>query len=550
MTEENRGILQDNARASLTLLYNIGRELASITDLRTTLARVLLLAVQTVGAERGSLVVLDVLAQPMDAALVYKGKVLPHTFEQLQDILDKGLAGQVYRSREAVLIKDTRHDPRWLLRPDDAAEGSGGKSAICVPVLEKDLLLGVLTIVHPVPGLFTEEHLALVTAVADLAAIAVRNAQLYDSLNEARRRYVELFEDSVDPIFITDWTGHIVEANRQAEKVTGYSREELRQLRVYDLHPAEAKKPTAQYTEQVRKARPGEVLSYESRLIAKNGRMTDVQMHVRQVNFEAQHNLQWFARDISERKHFEALQEDLSSMIYHDLRSPLSNVFSSLEMLETLLPKDGNPALSQVVNIALRSTERVQRLINSLLDIRRLEAGQPIARRRQVEVRKLFDEVLAFMQPALKNKSQQMVLELEGRAQPDSAEDFPPVWVDGDMIRRVLVNLLENAGKFTSEGGTLYAGARLRDGEILFWVRDTGAGIAPEIQEKIFDKFVSVQMGNTGHLPSMPKGLGLGLAFCRLAVQAHGGTIWVESQLGVGSTFYFTLPAGAAPLDA
>jgi len=548
--DENRGIFQDSTRASLTLLYNISRELASITDLRTTLARVLLLAVQTVGAERGSLVVLDALAQPVDAALVYKGKVLPHTFEQLQDILEKGLAGQVYRRREAVLVRDTRHDPRWLLRPDDADEQSGAKSAICVPVLEKDLLLGVLTIVHPTPGIFTEEHLALVQAVADLAAIAVRNAQLYDSLNEARRRYMELFEDSVDPIFITDWTGHIVEANRQAEKVTGYSRAELRQLRVYDLHPPASEKSTAQYTEQVRKARPGEVLSYESRLVAKNGRMTDVQMHVRQVNFEAQHNLQWFARDISERKHFEALQEDLSSMIYHDLRSPLSNVFSSLEMLENLLPKDANPALNQVVNIALRSTERVQRLINSLLDIRRLEAGQPIARPRQVEASRLFDEVIAFIQPALKNKEQHLVLEIDGGDGQTTFQDFPPVWVDGDMIRRVLVNLLENAGKFTAEGGTLYAGARLRKDDILFWVRDTGAGIAPEIQEKIFDKFVSVQTGNTGHLPSMPKGLGLGLAFCRLAVQAHGGKIWVESQLGAGSTFFFTLPTNAAPVES
>jgi PAS domain S-box-containing protein len=531
--------IQDSARASLTLLYNISRELASITDLRTTLARVLLLAGQTVGAERGSLVVLDAAAQPVDAAMIYKGQVLPHTFEQLHDILDKGLAGWVYRTREAVLLTDTRRDARWLLRPDDAEEQSGAKSAICVPVMENDVLLGVLTIVHPRPRFFTGEHLTLVRAVADLAAIAVRNAQLYDSLNEARRRYYEVFEDSFDPIFITDWEGHIVEVNRQVEKTTGYSREELRGSNILDLHPEGMQRALDRYSGYLQKIQAGQVVSYESQLTARNGRVLPVQVHVRQVNFEATQNLQWLVRDISERKHFEALQEDLSSMIYHDLRSPLSNVFSSLEMMEGMLPPDGSSALKQVVNIALRSTERVQRLINSLLDIRRLEAGQPITNRRWVEVRKLFEDVLGFVQPAVVNKRQHLILEIEG--------SFPPVWVDGDMIRRVLVNLLENGGKFTAEDGSLYTGARLRDEDILFWVRDTGAGISPEIQEKIFDKFISVQSGNTGRLASMPKGLGLGLAFCRLAVQAHGGKIWVVSTPEVGSTFFFTLPIGSEP---
>ncbi len=536
--DNTNGSLQDSARASLTLLYNISRELASITDLRSTLARVLLLAVQTVGAERGSLVVLDAEAQPVDAALVYRGQVLPHTFEQLHDILARGLAGWVYRTREAALLADTRRDPRWLLRPDDADEQSGAKSAICVPLMEKDVLLGVLTIVHPKPRFFTEEHLALVTAVADLAAIAVRNAQLYDSLNEARRRYYELFEDSIDPIFITDWDGGIVEANRQAEATTGYSREALRGMRVFDLQAPQARKSPEEHSRMLTRVQSGQLVSYEGYLLARSGRVLPVQVHVRQVHFAASQNLQWIARDISERKHFEALQEDLSSMIYHDLRSPLSNVFSSLEMMESLLPAEGNPALKQVVTIAMRSTERVQRLINSLLDIRRLEAGQPITAKRWIEVRKLFDDVISFVQPGVESKRQNLVLELEG--------SYPPVWVDGDMIRRVLVNLLENAGKFTAEGGNLYTGARQREHDILFWVRDTGAGISPEMQDKIFDKFVSVQTGNTGQLPSMPKGLGLGLAFCRLAVQAHGGMIWVESTPEVGSTFYFTLPVAQA----
>jgi signal transduction histidine kinase len=200
-------------------------------------------------------------------------------------------------------------------------------------------------------------------------------------------------------------------------------------------------------------------------------------------------------------------------------------------MIETLLPENSSPALATVVKIAMRSTERVQRLINSLLDIRRLEAGQPILTRKRVEVARLMEDARDIIQQIADTKHQQVLVEMDG--------SYPDLTVDGDMIRRVLVNLMENASKFTPMNGTIASGARAEDGSILFWVRDTGRGMTPEVQEKIFDKFISLQADN------MPRGLGLGLAFCRLAVLAHAGSIWVESQLGEGSTFYFRLPAGA-----
>jgi two-component system, NtrC family, sensor histidine kinase KinB len=522
--DDNRRMIQDSARASLTLLYNISRELASISDLRTMLARVLSLSVHTVGAERGSLIVLDSSGNPVDAALEYKGQLQPETVEQLRTTLQHGLAGWVYRHRQMVLLNDTSRDSRWLRRPDDATEQSGAKSAVCVPLMAREQLVGVLTIVHPHPNFFGTEHLELIQAIADQAGIAIRNAQLYDSLNEASRRYYELFEDSVDPIFITDWDGNILEANRQAENATGYGIEELKQLSALKLFEPRWDK----LGKNLENSQSGQPISYETSLQTKSGASIPVEVHIRKINFEARQNLQWIAQDISERRNLEALQEDLSSMIYHDLRSPLSNVFSSLEMLEVLLPEDGNPALTSVLRIAMRSTERVQRLINTLLDIRRLEAGQPITSRRWVDLRKLFEEVYEHIQPVIDTKRQQIELELE--------PTYPALWLDADMMRRVLANLLENASKFTPLQGQLFAGARLEGDSVLCWVRDTGAGIPSEAYDKIFDKFTSLQSDN------MPRGLGLGLAFCRLAVIAHGGKIWVESEIGKGSTFYFTLP--------
>jgi two-component system sensor histidine kinase KdpD len=104
------------------------------------------------------------------------------------------------------------------------------------------------------------------------------------------------------------------------------------------------------------------------------------------------------------------------------------------------------------------------------------------------------------------------------------------------MIRRVVTNLLENASKFSPQGSKIEVGARQKEDQILVWVKDNGPGIPASEHERIFNKFTRLKMENS------PKGLGLGLAYCRLALQAHGGNIWVDSEVGVGSCFTFSLP--------
>jgi signal transduction histidine kinase len=127
-----------------------------------------------------------------------------------------------------------------------------------------------------------------------------------------------------------------------------------------------------------------------------------------------------------------------------------------------------------------------------------------------------------------------------GRRQTVSAnlpEGLPPVWVDEDMARRVLINLMENAVKYTPPGGQVEMGADEEDHWVHLWVKDNGPGIPAGEQERIFDKFTRLRGNNKS------SGLGIGLAFCRLAVLGHGGKIWVESEPGKGSVFHFTFPA-------
>jgi len=216
------------------------------------------------------------------------------------------------------------------------------------------------------------------------------------------------------------------------------------------------------------------------------------------------------------------------AMIYHDLRSPLANIISSLDILSTLLPADSDPSIGTVFQIATRSTDRLQRLISMLLDIYRLESGQAIVRKADVDPAELASDCVDVVRQSAEGKTQVLNVVI--------ADGLPIISADYDMIRRVFINLLENAVKFTPNGGAIEAGCALQESEVMLWVQDTGPGIPPESREKVFEKYSRLQTDR------YPKGIGLGLAFCRLAVLAHGGRIWVESPAGAGSRFIFTLP--------
>jgi NtrC-family two-component system sensor histidine kinase KinB len=452
------------------------------------------------------------------------GQTHDHTALQLRVTYDRGMAGWVARNREAVLIQDTSKDQRWLHRPDDDSQRTGPKSAVSAPIMAHEKLVGVITLVHPDPGVFMEEHLDLTRAIADQAGTAIRNAQLYESLQAAHQRYRELFEDSIDSILITDKSGKILEANRQAEITVGVGSEQLSDTSINDLLEIdwEAKDVDCKNLE------PGETITCESTFHARSGRKIPVQVYVRSIQYEGDAHNQWIVRDITERKDLDSLREDLIAMVYHDLRSPLANVVSSLDVISTMGLGEQDETINSLLSIAIRSTERIQRLTDSLLDINRLEAGQTIGNREKTSPHKVVGEALDSISPGIKNKNLKLVTDIPA--------DLPDVFIDADMIRRVMINLLENATKFSPTNETIQFEAKQDENFLKFCVKDNGPGISDADKVQIFKKFIRVSTKDG------PRGLGLGLAFCHLAVLGHGGQIWVESEAGHGSEFCFTLP--------
>jgi len=680
----------DRTRALLELLYHVSRELATALDLRTVLQRVLYEALQNVGGERCSIVVLDDSGKAVDATIVYGTKIHEHTTQQMRETMERGLAGWVIQNRKGVYVPDTGKDERWLMRPDDT-DRLGSKSAICVPLLAREQMVGVLTLVHTKPNAFSSEQLDLMQAIADQAGIAVlnarlytesqrqarvmtalaegaaamnaslrmddvyqrvliqtmqalqvetvalgmiegehiifraaagqnagsilgktiglgvgiagtvtreghgvvvpdlskekdvkeedrlggvetrallvapiqsqgrvigileainpitktfdpdallvmtgigglagttiQNAQLFERLQAAHKRYRDLFEESIDPIVITDWDGHIIEANRQASLLSGYPREELQEMSIDQLHEVNWNRTGMEFEF----LRGDQMVSYESSLHKQDDSHVPAEIHARRVEFDSTDSLQWILRDITERKELDSLREDLTSMIYHDLRSPLANIVSSFDVITYMVPENERETVQSILKIAENSTDRIQRLVSSLLDVSRLESGQPVADQTVVDTLSLTRKALQDVEPAVKGRKQTLMDVL-----PD---ELPSIWVDEDMARRVMINLVENSSKYSPSEGTIEIGASPEDGWVHFWVKDQGSGIPPSEQDHIFDKFARLR----GH--GKIGGLGIGLAFCRLAVQGHGGRIWVESESGKGSTFHFTFPA-------
>jgi signal transduction histidine kinase len=227
-------------------------------------------------------------------------------------------------------------------------------------------------------------------------------------------------------------------------------------------------------------------------------------------------------------KNLDRLRGDLIAMVYHDIRSPLSTIVASLEVLSSTALNTQDATAQSMIEIAQRSAKRIQHLVDSLLDIDRLESGQEIGSRASTSLQTIVDEAVRLILPMAEIKGINVTQSLEA--------NLPQVDIDEDMILRVLINLLENAVKFSRGQGTIQVSLEQQGDMILTAIRDNGPGIAPSEQERIFQKYARPNILADGG------GLGLGLAYCRLAVNSHGGQIWVESKPGNGAAFKFTLP--------
>ena len=226
-------------------------------------------------------------------------------------------------------------------------------------------------------------------------------------------------------------------------------------------------------------------------------------------------------------KRAENLRQALTVALVHDLKNPLSSVIGSLNVLRERALEDKDR--QKLLDISLKACDAQIQLIENLLEVDRFEGGQMKVRREPLEVAQIVRDVIETAKPVAAG----VLLSFENAV----PAGLPPLKADGELLRRTLTNLVHNALKFTPRGGNIQVTTAREPGVWIFKVADTGVGIPAEHLPRLFGKFYRVQSGDSG-----VRGTGLGLYFCKLAVEAQGGQIGVASEPGKGTTVIFSLP--------
>jgi len=290
---------------------------------------------------------------------------------------------------------------------------------------------------------------------------------------------------------------------------------------------------------------------YKYRIISKDGDVRWMLEGVASVQYQGRRAAVGHSVDITERERAQEKLEELyeqerklrkeleaeaqrriefTRALVHELKTPLTPVLSSSELLATELHEE--PWVSIARNIH-RGAANLNNRIDELLDLARGEIGMLQLDPKEVDALQLLHEIADDMTVVVSDNGQSLVLAL--------APSLPLVWADEERLRQVVLNLLINASKFTPEGGKITLKAKEKDGALVVEVQDTGQGISEEEQQRLFQPYHR-QINDRERL----SGLGLGLALCKYLVELHGGKIWVESQVGKGSTFGFSVPLATA----
>jgi PAS domain S-box-containing protein len=226
-------------------------------------------------------------------------------------------------------------------------------------------------------------------------------------------------------------------------------------------------------------------------------------------------------------------RDDLLGVVAHDLKNPINAIRAAAGLQQRFLHAHANDTERRAVNVIIQSSERAHRLLEDLLDLRRITAGRLTLHSDRIAARTLLAECVEALRPGNSAATLQLVI-----APPDELVD---VWADRHRALQVFENLIGNAIKFTPAGGRITVAAKAEEREVVFRVSDTGVGIPPEMLPRLFDRFWQARSGDR-------RGVGLGLSIAREIVEAHGGRIWAESLPGGGSTFFFSMPSASGPL--
>jgi PAS domain S-box-containing protein len=430
------------------------------------------------------------------------------------------------RARQPVLVRDLDDEALATFGFDERqleiARSLGPRSYVTVPLVARDEVFGSISLVTAESErTYAEDDLTLAQELARHAAAAIDNARLYAEA-ERRGRAARALEAVGDGVVLVDRDGMIRLWNTAARTITGVAEEDVLGRQIEDVVPGWLEIapliPVA--------SKPGDPVRAETVPVELGGR--ELWISGSGVGFEE--GTVYAFRDLTEERALEEMKADFVATVSHELRTPLAAIYGSAQTIRRTDIELDPEIRDQLLGVIASESDRLGTIVNDLLIAGRLDAGQlPVT----IESCDPVELAGAVVEAALTHLPEEIDLQLR---KPPRVTD---VVADPGQLRRVLVNLVDNAIKYSPAGGLVAVSVANGDAAIRFSVADSGLGIPATEHRRIFEKFYRLD-------PDMTRGIGgtgLGLYICRELVRRMDGKIWVESKLGEGSTFFVELPA-------
>jgi PAS domain S-box-containing protein len=447
-------------------------------------------------------------------------------------------------------------DGKWVYTAFAPLDSANWSVALVIPRANVEQKLGALNLLACVVGgllliaiLVAIQQFKQFEQIRERAAQEVllnqQLAQTSTELQDALAYLSTIIDNLVDGLLVTDMNGRITHYNPALSHMFGLGERHLINQEYQSLFGHELVNLIVQSQRQPGKVVVGEITLVEGRIgkavattVLKEDNRTNQADEISPFIGSV-----ILISDITSQKEVDQMKTDFISTVSHELRTPLTSVLGFAKIIQKKLDEVVFPVLNREdkkiqrtirqveenIDIIVTEGMRLTSLINDVLDIAKMEAGKVDWKMESLQVAEFIERSISATAALFQTKDLELVT--------DIAVELPPIMGDHDRLMQVVINLVSNAVKFT-DAGTVTCKAALVNDEIIISVSDSGAGIAVDDQQKVFEKFK--QVGDT--LTDKPKGTGLGLPICKQIVEHHGGRIWVESELGKGSTFSFSLP--------
>ncbi len=545
----------------LTALQEISVEVSSTLDVDALLAASLQSLAQIVRAPYGSIMLVDRETEQLETRAVLG---YPSVDTYVRFPIGSGVAGWVAQHKKPALIPDVQADERWVTSPNQQLTNKQEGSVLAVPLIAHQEVVGVLTLSHTMRDYFNHDHMRLLTAAAGTIAVGVYNANLFttiaDTMNERSSvlqrlraestQITSIMQSLVDGVIVCDIYGAVQLVNRATERLLGRSYEELLLQDLHTILYSLLGNRRSELPLDELLARPqdnaGELRIFETTFELNNAILSLKLSPVLSGDDDEMIGAILMIRDTTREAISDRLKTEFISTMSHELRTPMTAIkgFTQLMVMGNLGPL--NETQMELMTTIQNNSERMIAIINDVLELTKIESGEISLDLRPIHLAEALSGVMIDLGPRANQRKHTLTLGI--------LPGLPLVQADAAQLHKVLYNLISNAIKYTPEGGKVAVDARevhyaelteqvqerLQTGRsyLQINVRDTGVGIQAADMERIFDRFYRTENA----LKIEAGGTGLGLSLTRPLIELMGGAIWVESEVGVGTTFSFVLP--------